>query len=257
MDNLKHDSPRPDELIANHSPDNIRKRLDARPSQTYLKDFIYGAIDGTVTTFAVVSGVAGAGLSSSVVIVLGVANLVGDGFSMAASNYLGSRAEEQLRENARQMEMRHISIFPEGEREEIRQIFADKGFSGDDLETVVAVITAEEQRWVDTMLTEELGMSLTPSSPVKAAWTTFLAFVLIGFVPLLPFIAQLFGEGLISQPYMWSCLLAAVAFFAVGASKSVFVLQHWFWAGCETMLLGGGAALLAYLIGAALATIVA
>lgn len=62
----------------------------------YLKDYIYGSIDGTVTTFAVVAGVAGAGLSSSIVIILGFANLVADGFSMAISNYLGSRAEQHL-----------------------------------------------------------------------------------------------------------------------------------------------------------------
>ena len=67
----------------------------ANSNSTYLKDFIYGAIDGAVTTFAVVSGVAGAGLSSSIIIILGIANLVADGFSMAVGNFLGSRAENQ------------------------------------------------------------------------------------------------------------------------------------------------------------------
>ena len=83
------------ELKETHTPRAVAERLAAPASHSYLRDFVYGAIDGAVTTFAVVSGVAGAELSGAIVLVLGMANLVGDGFSMAASNYLGSRAERQ------------------------------------------------------------------------------------------------------------------------------------------------------------------
>ena len=172
---MKHDSNQMDELVSNHSPENIRQRLEAKPEQSFLSDFIYGAIDGTVTTFALISGVAGAGLSSNIVIVLGIANLVGDGFSMAASNFLGKRADLQLRDSARSMEHRHIDLWPQGEREEIRQIFAAKAFSGAELDRVVDVITSDRERWVNTMLTEELGLSPTISSPTKAALMTFFA----------------------------------------------------------------------------------
>lgn len=234
-----------------HTPDQIRLRLEEGPGHSYLKDFIYGAIDGAVTTFAIVAGVAGAGLAPAVVIVLGVANLVADGFSMAISNFLGSRAERQESERARTEEERHIELYPEGEQEEIRQIFAAKGFDGDELERVVEVITSDRDRWVNTMIQDELGLSLTNPPAWKAGLVTFVAFALAGSIPLLPFLLNLFPS--IDLPaFPASSVMTGVAFFAVGALKSRFVQQHWLVAGAESLAVGGVAAGIAYGIGALL-----
>jgi VIT1/CCC1 family predicted Fe2+/Mn2+ transporter len=234
---------------AAHEPDQIRRRLTAPPDHSYLRDLIYGAIDGTVTTFAVVSGVAGAGLSSEIVILLGLANLLGDGFSMAASNYLGTRADEQLLERARREEESHIELYPEGEREEIRQIFASKGFDGKDLERVVEVISADRQRWVDTMITDELRMPLHRPNAFTAALATFFAFVLVGILPLVPFFVNLFLGQASTRIFLYSSLVTGATFFLVGAAKSRFVHQHWYRSGLETLAIGASAASLAYLVG--------
>lgn len=241
--------------LAEHTPEAVGQRLAAGPETSYLRDFIYGAIDGTVTTFAVVAGVAGAGLAAGVVLILGVANLVADGFSMAVSNYLGLRAEEELRQRSRRQEEEHIERYPEGEREEIRQIYAAKGFEGDDLERVVEVITAERSRWVETMMTEELGYSADAPNPTKAAAVTFVAFVLVGSLPLLTFIYQFLApeSSRLAHPFLWSALLTGAAFFIVGAMKSRFVGQNALKAGFETLVMGGAAAGLAYGLGALLA----
>lgn len=210
-----------------------------------------------MTTFAVVAGVQGAGLNASVVLILGGANLLADGFSMAVSNFLGLRAERQQLERARREEERHVSLVPEGEREEIRQIFAAKGFEGGDLERVVDVITADRDLWVSTMLSEELGLGGTAPSPLRAGATTLLAFVAIGSFPLAAFVADAVSPGGLEHAFVWSAAMTAAAFFTVGSLKARFVEQAWWRAGLETLAIGGIAAVLAYAAGAFIESVVA
>ena len=129
-----------DKLIKEHHPDLIRKRLALGPKRQNISDAILGGIDGCITTFAVVSGSLGAGFPSSVAVILGFSNLFADGFSMAISNYESSKAAQEYFESIKQSEEIHIKEVPEGEREEIRQIFKAKGFSGELLEKIVATI---------------------------------------------------------------------------------------------------------------------
>ena len=97
-----------------HSPEAISRRLAGSPRQNYLRDWVYGGIDGAVTTFAVVAGVVGAGLSARTVLILGAANLLADGFSMAASNYSGTKTEKDDKDRLRAVEERHIDLDPGG-----------------------------------------------------------------------------------------------------------------------------------------------
>jgi VIT1/CCC1 family predicted Fe2+/Mn2+ transporter len=244
---------RPKSLEDDHTPRAVSARLRQTPSPSYLRDVIYGAIDGAVTTFAVVAGAAGAGLSDSVVIILGGANLIADGFSMAVSNFLGSRAERQQRERARRDELTHIRLVPEGEREEIRQIFAAKGFRGEDLERVVEVITSDHELWTDTMMREELGYGAAERSELRAALATFVAFVTVGFLPLLVYVYDLLVAADVDDPFLWSAVMTGVAFAAVGGMKSRFVDQSWWRSALETLAVGGLAAVLAYVTGDLLA----
>lgn len=234
---------------ASHTPDKIANRLEQGPGSVYLKDFVYGAVDGAVTTFAIVAGVAGAGLPAGIIIILGFANLLADGFSMAISNFLGTRAENQLREQTRAREMDEIRKWPEGEREEVRQIYAGKGFDGELLDQVVDVITSDAERWVDTMLLEEHGMALQDHDAAKAGLATFVAFSAVGLIPLLPYLLNWISPNLIDQSFLWSSVLTGIAFMWVGAQKARFVNQSWQVGGIETVAIGGAAATMAYVIG--------
>ena len=240
-----------------HSPKAIAQRLSEGAKQRYLKDSIYGAIDGVVTTFAIVAGVAGAGLGSGVVIVLGLANLLADGFSMGVSNYLGSKAEAEQLQQLREEERFEIDDHPEGEREEIRQIYRAKGFVGDDLERVVDVITADKERWVDAMIQDEHGLSLDSPSPLHAGVTTFVAFLLVGTLPILMYVLDWLWPGVFSSLFLWSSLLSALSFALVGFIKGVMTSGNPWRSALETTLVGGLAAIMAYGVGALLSSHIA
>ena len=233
-----------------HSVEAIQERLSAGPQHNYLRDWIYGGIDGSVTTFAVVTGVLGAHLSPIVIVIMGFANLVGDGFSMAAGNFLRTKSEHDDVTRLETIERRHIELAPEGEREEVRQIFAAKGFAGTDLERVVELITSDPDRWVRTMLTEEYGLPLQPRSPWMAAATTFSAFAICGIVPLIPFLIGF------RNAFSVSIALTGGVFFIIGSIKSKWSTVAWWWSGLSTLMVGGIAAGLAYAVGVVLKNMV-
>lgn len=236
-----------DRLSREHLPEAIEARLKRAVRSENVSDAVLGGIDGCVTTFAVVSGTVGAGFAPSVALILGFANLIADGFSMAISNYESIRTQRAFKEGITRAEREHIDRVPEGEREEIRQIFRQKGFSGETLEKIVETITQDEALWIETMLIEEHGIQKSSPSAWKAAGATFGAFVLVGAVPLLPFLIFTIP---MRQQFVVSALLAGSMFFVIGLLKSVaFARGRAIRAGLGTLLTGSAAASLAFVTG--------
>ena len=226
-----------------HSPKEIAARIGAPPGRGVLRDVVYGAIDGSVTTFAIVAGVAGAGLSPFVIIALGLANVLADGFSMAAGNYSATKAEKDNIIRIRAIEERHIAKHPEGERREARAILELKGLSGGVLEQATDAIIADRENWIALMLEGEYGLGGVDPHPLRAATATFLAFLVAGMIPLLPFV---FG---MDQAFTLSAWMTMASFFAIGALKSRWALTSWWRSGGETLIIGGAAAAIAYGVG--------
>jgi vacuolar iron transporter family protein len=173
--------------------------------------------------------------------------MLADGFSMGVSNYLGTKSELQEIDEIRRNERQHIKEVPQGEREEIRQIFANKGFEGEILDKIVEVITGDHDLWVETMLREEHGFGSGTRKPIAAGLATFLSFLAVGLIPLLPFISP----GLEAQTrFLSSAVITGIAFAAIGVAKGFVVKHSMFRSGLETLVVGGIAAALAYLVGA-------
>jgi vacuolar iron transporter family protein len=236
------------DIVHDHSAEAIRERLEDGNEASYLRDWIYGGIDGAVTTFAIVSGVIGADLSTKIILILGAANIVADGFSMAASNYTGTKAENEEFDRIRSHEERQIDRNPAGEIQEIREIYRAKGFSGEDLDRAVEIITSDRKLWVDTMMTEEYGLPMQDRSLLKAALGTFVAFLLCGLIPLLPFLV-ISSPALRPVATLLCVVLTGVTFFVIGSIKAKWSLISWWRSGLETLTIGLVAASFAYLIG--------
>jgi len=228
---------------------NMRVELQHTRYGRYLRDVVYGANDGIVTTFAVVSGVAGAELSSAVILVVGLANLFADGFSMATSNYLGIISEQDFFHRERHRKEQEVRTAPKVELDEIREIMTAKGYSGEDLDQMVNLISKNKSYWVDFMMAERLNIGIINAGRARrSAFATFLAFVIFGALPLTPY---LFGT-VWKNAFSISIGATVITLFFVGALRSLFTKRGAIISGLEILFVGGAASSIAYLVGYAL-----
>lgn len=226
-----------------HTSDAIQKRLDESSKSHYLKDALLGSVDGCVTCFALICGIYGAGYSFSVAIVLGLASLFADGFSMAMSNYFSTKSELDKVKLLTKEEEREIQIYPEGEKEEIRQIYMQKGFSGEVLENIVETITSDKDVWIQTMLQEEHGLSLQYANPIISALVTMASFILIGIFPLLPLLV---ADSFSDVSFYVIVAFTAIAFIAIGLIKAIVIKENKIKSILEALAVGAVAAVMAY-----------
>lgn len=240
---------------AAHDPERIAQAAQERhggAGSGYIGDMVYGGLDGIITTFAVVSGVAGADLASNVVIILGLANLFADGFSMATGAFLSARSEQEYYERELQRETWEVEHFPDGERAELYEIYRSQGYSEEDARQLTDIQTRTTERWVRAMMIDELGMLPEENKPIISGAATLLAFVTAGAVPLLVYLLDLVVNVPQSTAFATSFVLSGAALFALGAAKVLITRLNPFRSGLEMLLVGGLAATVAYMVGALL-----
>lgn len=238
-----------------HDPKRIAeaaKEQHGGASSQYLGDMVYGGLDGIITTFAVVSGVAGAELGANIIMILGLANLFADGFSMATGAYLSTKSDQEYYERERRREIWEVENFPEGEKAELYELYVSQGYSEEDARTMTEIKSKDKKLWVDAMMIEELGMLKDEKKPLSSALATLVSFIAAGAVPLLIYLVGLFTPIAPDVSFPISLALSGAALFALGAAKVLVTGLNPIRSGLEMLIVGGLAAGVAYAVGALL-----
>lgn len=223
--------------------------------QDNLGEFVYGGIDGIVTTFAVIAASAGAGLETSVVIILGFANLIADGFSMGISAFLSEKSEKEVYDRERKLVHESLGNAKK-EKALIKKIYGERGFSGKTLTEITNKIHADPDHFVDVVMREEKEMLPQSQSPFTVGLVTYISFIVVGVVPLLAYVVDYVVDAQINNLFVISMVLAALSFAGVGFLKGVVTESNKAKAVAETLALGAVAAGLAYYLGAYLEALI-
>jgi predicted membrane protein (TIGR00267 family) len=218
---------------------------ESHSTNNSLRDVILGGQDGLVNMLGIALGVVAAGGSTHVLVVTGLAAAITESISMGAVAYtsFGSDRDFYLSERAR--EQNEIKAKPEEEREEIREIYAAKGFKGQLLEDVVSTITSNRETWVSTMMNEELHLQpVAQQSLVQSAVVVTVATLIGHLIPIVPFMVVARSPAIIA-----AIALSAVTLFAVGVYSAKTLVGDWRKSGLQMVIIGLGAAALGFLIG--------
>jgi len=208
-----------------------------------IRDATLGANDGLVSVLTIIAGAAGAATGKAVLLA-GVAALVGGAISMGIGAFVSAKAYRAYFLRELQRELREMREVPELEREEIREVYRGRGFSGEALEMVVETITSDPRVWLRVMMQEELGLSQGFGQPLVAAATISLSFLIGGAIPVIPFVFAS-GVGALGLSFV----LTAIALVVAGAMRTRFTGERPARAGLELVAMAAVGVGIAYGIG--------
>lgn len=224
----------------------LHNKIDPHTHASRLSEVILGGQDGLVNVLGVILGVAAATNDPRIVFAAGMAATFAESVSMGAVAYTSTLANNDLYKSEKEREYRHIRQVPEIEVEEIRNLYAQKGFEGETLEKIVEVITANPDVWVEVMMSEE--HQLQPPSrqggAIKSALVVGTAAIVGSLIPLVPFALLPVGVSMIV-----SIIISALTLFAVGAYKAKVTVGSPSKSGLEMAIIGTLSALVGYLVG--------
>ncbi len=214
-----------------------------------IREIVFGMNDGIVSIFALLAGIAGAGLPASQILLTLFAATIAGALSMAAGEYLSAKSARKYVESEIHKERLEIKLVPDVEKEEIRRIYSNKGFSGDMLEQIVTQITSDPELWVKEMVVEEIGVAeIEQEGELKGVAIIFVAFMAGSMFPTLPYMVLQFLDGMV---LFWvATVVTFCGLFLVGALKKFVTGQNWLKSGIEMLIAGTLAFTASYGIGA-------
>jgi predicted membrane protein (TIGR00267 family) len=220
------------------------KRQEKHKKENPLRDVILGGQDGLVNALGIILGVMAASSDVKILIATVLAATIAESLSMGAVAYTSALSQRDYYESEKKKEMDEVEKFPEMEKEEVRQIYEQKGFSGKILEEIVTTITSDKKLWVDTMMAEELKISpINTKAVLKSSVIVTIATAIGHLIPLSPFFFATQGTSLTI-----AVIISAITLFAVGVYQAVSLVGSWWKSGIRMVIIGLAAAFIGYFI---------
>jgi VIT1/CCC1 family predicted Fe2+/Mn2+ transporter len=209
----------------------------------WLRPTVFGMMDGLVSNFALIAGVAGANASSSEVSLAGLAGLVGGAFSMAVGEYVSVQSQNESARAEIEVERHELKHNAAAEQAELAQMYVARGVDADLAEQVARQLSHDPEQALLIHAQEELGVDPHQlPSPWTAGYSSLLSFSVGAFIPLLPYLLG-------AKSVVISAVLALVALFGAGVLTSRFTVRGWVFSGTRQLLLGAVAAAITFAVG--------
>lgn len=227
------------------SLDDVGKGHGSISKGNNIRAAVFGVNDGLISNASLILGIAGANAGNQFILLAGLAGLLAGASSMAAGEYVSVRSQREMLEYQLALEKSELELYPEEEAAELALIYQARGIPKDEAEKVANMLIKDPEKALDTLAREELGIN--PSdlvSPIGAAISSFVAFAVGAFIPLIPYVFSLNESNL-----AMTIGLTAISLFSVGSVLSIFTQRNALWSGLRMLLIGAIAGAFTYFVG--------
>ena len=243
-----------EEELTNVNNINIYEHLEANHAGSkakYIKNIVYGGLDGIITTFSIIAAAVGASLDMKVIITMGVANLIADGISMGLGDYLSSTFENKYIISEKKKEEYEYDHNKQYEVEELKELYHQEGLEKKDAEDIVNILSKEKYKdiFLKHMINLELGLDLPDGNPIHEGAVTFFSFIIFGFIPVLFYIIFYAADLEYDVSFIITCFISATTMFLLGFTQAIITKQHKLKGGFIMMGNGVLASMCAFFIG--------
>jgi vacuolar iron transporter family protein len=212
-----------------------------------VRDIVIGMSDGLTVPFALAAGLMGANTGNGIIVTAGLAEIVAGSIAMGLGGYLAGKTEIDHYDSELKREYYEVEVFPEKEKQEVREVFEGYGLSETSQNMIVEELSKDKDKWVNFMMRYELGLEKPDINRARqSALTIGISYIIGGIVPLSTYFPIFTNNA--KDGFFYSCIVTAICLFIFGYFKTKIIGQPPLQGAFKILLIGAMAASAAYFI---------
>lgn len=217
-----------------------------------IQDVIHGGLSGTITTFAIISGITGAALGATVILIIGLANVFAHALTLGISHYIAAEAKKKYTIEERKRVSKDLLSHLNQSEEELEKFYMKHHFTKSEANKIVETLAKHKKMFAETIMDEEFHIEPVHTATIKTSLYLFFSFLFFGIVPLFSYILEISPITFAFDSFVVAAALTGVTIFGLGSFKAAMTDKRWFFGSMQVLILGGFAAFVAFYVGAKL-----